>query len=152
MRAKGRILVVDGNVDFAENVAEVLGEFGYDADHVSDVRDALALWNDYDCIVSEQTMPRMSGLELLGELRRSGSTVPLVILSSRADDSLRARALSAGALLVLSKAGFEQWACTLLNALQRLERARNGLFPRKTRPGPGYSPRMRQSDLERDVC
>lgn len=118
----GKVLVVDGNVDFAENVVEVLAEFGYNADRVVDPREAVLIAADYDCVVSEHAMPHLDGVELIEELRRRGCRTPVVILGARADHTLRSRALAAGALLVLSKYGFEQWACSLLNALQRLRR------------------------------
>lgn len=130
--AKGRILLVEENVDFAENVAEVLGEFGFSTDHVVDPRAALGIAAEYDCIVSEQTLPHLSGIEMIDELRRHGCGVPVVILSSQADATLEEEALSAGALLVLSKYGFEQWACTLLNALERLRRPASGFMRKVT--------------------
>ncbi len=133
---RGKILVVEGNVDFAENVVEVLAEFGYSADRVVDPRDALEIASRYDCIVSEQAMPHLGGVELIEALRRRGCAVPVVILCARVDDTLRAQALSAGALLVLSKHGFEQWACALLNALARLRRPSSGFIRKLQAPGP----------------
>lgn len=131
---RGRVLIVDGNVDFAENVVEVLGEFGYAARYVVDPRDALALASDYDCIVSEHALPYLSGTEMIAALRARGCNVPVVILSSRVDTRLRNRALAAGAKLFLSKYGFEQWACALLNELERMRRPASG-FMRKVSTG-----------------
>lgn len=133
--AKGKILVVDENVDFAENVAEVLGEFGYSSDRVADARAALQVAADYDCIVSEQSMPHLSGIELIRELRRRGSAVPVVLLGEEMD-VIEQEARSAGALLVLSKYGFEQWACALLNALARLRRPATGTMRKATSAVP----------------
>ncbi len=143
MRVKGRILVVDGNVGYAENVVEVLAEFGYRADQVDNATDALEVAASYDCIVSEHTPPQVDALELIRSLRRRGSSVPVVILSARWDHRLHTRALSTGALLVLSKYGFEQWACALLNALERLRQPAIGFVVRRAEP---ESARRRQID------
>jgi len=100
----------------------------------------------YDCVVSEHAMPDVDGVELSEALRRRGCTVPVVILSAHVDDTLRAQALCAAALLVLSKYGFEQWACGLLNALERLRRPSHGFIRKVPAQGP---PSARSAPLPR---
>lgn len=55
------------------------------------------------CLVLNQHLPEMDGLELLARLRARGFAVPAILLTSAATPALRARAAAAGVLLVLEK-------------------------------------------------
>jgi FixJ family two-component response regulator len=48
-------------------------------------------------------MPGMSGLDLLTHVRAQGYTVPFIFITAFPDDSVRARALKAGAIGFLAK-------------------------------------------------
>lgn len=56
-----------------------------------------------DCLITDVRMPGMSGVELLEKLRRDGSDIPVVVLTSVVDDHLRVRADALGALAWLPK-------------------------------------------------
>ncbi|MFL5244006.1 MAG: response regulator transcription factor [Gemmataceae bacterium] len=62
------------------------GELGYD----------LALTNDFDCIILDLMLPGRSGLEVLGDLRRKGRTIPVLILTARDAIEDRVLGLDAG--------------------------------------------------------
>jgi two-component system response regulator FixJ len=55
------------------------------------------------CLLLDMHMPEMSGLALLLELRRSGSTVSSIMITGGPDSSLGQKAEEAGALAVLRK-------------------------------------------------
>jgi FixJ family two-component response regulator len=55
------------------------------------------------CLVLDVRMPGMSGIELLEKLAGEGFTLPVVVMSGHADSALAARALDAGARLVIDK-------------------------------------------------
>src|SRR5690349_561843 len=56
--------------------------------------------NDLSCVVVDQVMPTMSGLDLVGRLRRQSVSVPAVLITSRPSAMLRARAEHAGVPIV----------------------------------------------------
>jgi DNA-binding response OmpR family regulator len=63
------------------------GERGYD----------LAATRVFDCIVLDLMLPGRDGLQVLGELRRSGKTIPVLILTARDAIEDRVTGLDAGA-------------------------------------------------------
>lgn len=58
---------------------------------------------DIACLVLDQRMPGLTGLELMGEVRRLGIDVPVVLIVGTPDAGLHQRALAAGVALVLEK-------------------------------------------------
>jgi FixJ family two-component response regulator len=59
--------------------------------------------DDSSCVVADVQMPAMSGLDLLTHLRTKGYTAPFIFITAFPDDSVRARALRAGATCFLAK-------------------------------------------------
>ena len=55
------------------------------------------------CLVLDVQMPGITGPELQAILARSASPPPIIFVTSRTDDALRARILSRGARAVLYK-------------------------------------------------
>lgn len=55
------------------------------------------------CFIIDYSMPSMNGLELLAELRARRSTLPVILMTGRADRSIEQRAAQAGVLQVLRK-------------------------------------------------
>jgi FixJ family two-component response regulator len=75
-------------------------------------------------VIADVQMSVMSGLELLTMMRAQGYRVPFIFITAFPDESIRARALKAGAICFLAKpfAG-----PTLINCLgTALERHRGG--------------------------
>jgi|SRR5690554_5565265 len=99
-----RILIVDDNVDLAENVAELLCEEGYEATLSSSPEDALrkAEQDHYDCIVLDVRMPGMDGIDLRKALSRTQPGACFVFMTAYACDERIALARQ-GSLGVLPK-------------------------------------------------
>ena len=55
------------------------------------------------CVIADVQMSGMGGLELLTDLRRRGYNAPFIFITAFPDDSVRARALKAGAICFLGK-------------------------------------------------
>jgi len=79
--SKRRILVVDDDHDTRQLSVDVLVEAGY---NVESARDGAAGWEEiqvrhYDLIVTDNHMPRMTGIEMIAKLRSAFMTVPVVM-------------------------------------------------------------------------
>ena len=59
--------------------------------------------NDTSCVISDVQMAAMNGLELLANMRMRGYAVPFIVITAFPDESVRARALKAGATCILTK-------------------------------------------------
>ncbi len=68
-----------------------------------------------DCLIADVQMPVMSGVDLQNLLIASGDTTPVIFITGFPDESLRKRALSAGAFGFLTKPFSEQSLLTCLN-------------------------------------
>jgi FixJ family two-component response regulator len=77
------------------------------------------------CLILDVVMPGMSGLELQQYLATIGSRIPIIFITARADEDVRARAFNAGALGFLAKPFREE------DLLQALRRALEGATERR---------------------
>jgi two-component system OmpR family response regulator len=93
-----RILLVEDDATIAEFVARGLREAGFVVDSASDGAEGLelALAHPYDTAVVDLMLPARDGLSLIGELRRRGSKIPVLILSARREVADRVKGLETG--------------------------------------------------------
>lgn len=100
-----RILVADDEIDMARVLTAILEYEHYAVDTVHDGRAALdyALDGDYDCLVLDIMMPKLSGLEVLRSLRAVNNTVPVLFLTAKGDAADRIAGLDGGADDYLAK-------------------------------------------------
>ena len=83
-RSTHRILVAEDNDDMRRLNSEVLIDSGYHVDAAEDgavAWDALQL-NRYDLVVTDQNMPKVTGVELLKKLRAASMALPVVMATS----------------------------------------------------------------------
>ena len=94
-----RILLVEDEPAIVSFVQQGLTEAGYAVDVAGDGREGLAHAQvvDYDVLVLDIMLPKMSGLELLRELRRQGDKTPTLMLTARDTVDDRVQGLDAGA-------------------------------------------------------
>lgn len=109
-RTKKRVLVVDDSITVREVQKQILRSRGYDVEVAVDGQDG---WNkvrvgQFDLVVSDVDMPRMTGLEFLRKVREDSGLrdLPVVIVSYKDRDEDRLRGLEAGANQYLTKASF----------------------------------------------
>lgn len=100
-----RYLVVDDNLPFAENLAEILISTGADVDVASAGPDALkrAAYTRYDALVSDMRMPLMGGAELVHRMRQIDPGLPAVVITAYTNDDDLSAARDQGLLAVLPK-------------------------------------------------
>ena len=94
-----RVLVIEDDPMIGRAVVAGLHDGGYTVDWVRDGTDAeLALANGvYDLALLDLGLPRRDGLELLKGLRRTGRTLPVVIITARDAVADRVTGLDNGA-------------------------------------------------------
>ena len=101
----GTILVADDDQTCRDSIQKVLEREGHKvhtAENVAGALEALATYH-FDLVVCDYRMPDKTGIDLLIELRRQASLVPVLMISACADASVQDAFLRLGALDVLKK-------------------------------------------------
>ena len=77
------MLLVEDNADLLDLTLMMLEELGYEATGVTTAEDALALLEKdaYAMLVTDVTLPKMSGLELVALVRSRYPQMPVVVAS-----------------------------------------------------------------------
>ena len=93
-----RALLVEDDATIAEFVARGLREAGFAVDRAADGEEGLAaaLRQAYDVAIVDVMLPKRDGLSIIEELRRRGTTTPVLILSARREIDDRVRGLQTG--------------------------------------------------------
>jgi two-component system copper resistance phosphate regulon response regulator CusR len=94
-----RVLLVEDDGRVSSFVRRGLVEEGFSVDVSRDGRDAFyqALNEPYDVIVLDILLPFMDGFEVLGQIRKQGCRVPVLVLSAKDGVEDRVRGLNGGA-------------------------------------------------------
>jgi DNA-binding response OmpR family regulator len=100
-----RILIVEDNEELADNVCTWLTNEQHKVDSVGDGVEALKYLRtyEYDVIVLDWTLPRMSGIDVLKQFRAVGGVTPVLMLTGRRDLDDKESGLDAGADDYLTK-------------------------------------------------
>ncbi|HEU4416692.1 MAG TPA: response regulator transcription factor [Candidatus Angelobacter sp.] len=98
MTERSRILVVDDETQITRVLKTTLQSQGYEVRTAADGESALNLAVDWlpDLIVTDLSMPGMTGIELCRSVR-DRSQVPIIVLSVRGEEKIKVEALDAGA-------------------------------------------------------
>lgn len=123
-----RVLVAEDDAGLRSVLERGLRESGYVVDAVADGAEALAFLRtyDYEVAVLDWRMPRSTGLEVVRELRRRGSKVPVLMLTARDTPADRVTGLDEGADDYLVKPFDFTELLARLRALQRRSPALQG--------------------------
>jgi len=94
-----RILVVEDNEIVAESLDRGLAERGYAVRIAQTGREALecAMAEEFDLLILDRMLPELSGDDVCRELRVRKSSIPILMLTARADISERVEGLDLGA-------------------------------------------------------
>lgn len=117
-----RILVVEDEKDLLESIAEGLRIDGYAVDICDNGEDAyeLAFAENYDLIVLDLNLPKMDGIDVLKELRKTNQDVKVLILTARTHIRDKVKGLDLGANDYLTKPfHFEELEARIRSLLRR---------------------------------
>jgi DNA-binding response OmpR family regulator len=94
-----RILIAEDERDLNQLIKRRLKEADYSVDSCFDGEEVFdyLLGAEYDALVLDIMMPKLSGLEVLERLRREGNQVPVLLLTARDSIQDRVAGLDAGA-------------------------------------------------------
>jgi CheY-like chemotaxis protein len=79
--SRHRILVVDDDGDVRHHNVKMLIYHGYDVEDAADGADAWEVLQDrhFDVVITDNTMPKMTGVEMIEKLRSSRMTIPVIM-------------------------------------------------------------------------
>jgi two-component system response regulator HydG len=102
---KGRILVVDDEVNARNALIELLTEEGYAVDSAADGFKALGKAAELapDLVLTDLKMPGMDGLQLLAKLHESDAELPVIVMTAFGEVETAVRAMRSGARDYLAK-------------------------------------------------
>jgi CheY-like chemotaxis protein len=99
------ISIVDDDASVRASMSNFLRSLGYVVHTFGSAEEFLgsAGLNDTSCVISDVQMSPTNGFELLAIMRLRGHAVPFIFITAFPDESVRARALMAGAVGFLAK-------------------------------------------------
>jgi DNA-binding NtrC family response regulator len=95
-----RILLIDDDREFADFLRGKLSEQGHEVRWLDQAEDGLRLLasaETFDLVLLDNRMPRMSGLEFLEALKKSASSIPVILMTAAHNDRTAIQAMSLGA-------------------------------------------------------
>jgi PAS domain S-box-containing protein len=106
-KLRGRVLLVDDEDSVRNVMQERLRTWGLDVEAASDAATARAAFDaaggSIDAVITDQTMPHETGLDLARALRSRRADLPVILYTGYADELTAAQAQAAGVRLLLRK-------------------------------------------------
>ena len=99
------VAVVDDDESIRESLPDLLREFGFTPRVFSSAEEFLASGSvgHTKCLILDITLPGMTGAELQQVLKLRPLEIPIVFITARRDETIRARMLAQGAVECLFK-------------------------------------------------
>ncbi|HUL01513.1 MAG TPA: hybrid sensor histidine kinase/response regulator [Nitrospirota bacterium] len=120
---KPRILVVDDSISIRKYVQRFLDRTGYEVEVAPDGMEALNIMGrvQFDAVIADLEMPVMHGYDLMVEMKKNPElmNIPIIVLTSRAGEKHRQKAMDMGAQDYLVKPFEEQEMLGVLKKLLR---------------------------------
>lgn len=116
-----RLLLAEDEMELSNALVTILKLKGYDVDAVYNGEQALEfiLSQSYDGLILDIMMPKVSGLEVLKEIREKKVLTPVLLLTARAEVEDRVEGLNLGADDYLAKPFIMTELLARINALVR---------------------------------
>ena len=103
----GRVLLIDDEESILDMAEQMLEGLGYEVVVHQSTGEALEQFkedpNRFDLVITDQIMPKMTGLELASELKTIRSDVPIIICSGNGDQHLKKKIKKKGIQKFLPK-------------------------------------------------
>ncbi len=95
------ILLADDDVNLRRVMEFQLTEAGYQVLTAQDGAEALEVFseNDFDCVVTDLRMPKLSGLELLEKIKAANAEIPVIVITAFGEVEMAVTAMKAGFFL-----------------------------------------------------
>jgi CheY-like chemotaxis protein len=107
LKGDGLLLIVDDEADLVELEKEMVERLGYSAVTVGESTAALALFKEdpdkYDLVLTDQTMPDITGIELARELVSLRPDIPVVLITGYHDGVDAESAREAGVKVIIGR-------------------------------------------------
>jgi two-component system response regulator HydG len=105
MSEKLRVLAVDDNEEFCQNITDILGLRGYEVVSAYNGLKALELvrHDNFDLVLMDVKMPIIDGVEIFKKLKEIAPDVPVIMVSAYTVEDLIREALREGAFGFLKK-------------------------------------------------
>ncbi|HYH18011.1 MAG TPA: PAS domain-containing protein [Azospirillum sp.] len=124
----GRVLLVDDDPHFCDMLLAVLESRGFEVAPCSDPREALDAIVEFGCtwdvLITDQTMPHMTGLELVRAVRERCPTLPCILCTGFSEEDLGDDVLRAAGVFALMRKPLDLGAFT--HALAQALASRDG--------------------------
>lgn len=103
------VCVVEPNAAVARRISDLIDPAGVAVRRYADGRSLLAdTPEDAVCIISEMTLPDMTGADLISALRGRGNHTPVILLAEESDVTAAVAGIRAGALDFIDKTQMER--------------------------------------------
>jgi FixJ family two-component response regulator len=99
------IAIVDDEEPVRDATKSLVRSLGYHASTFASADDFLKSEHVHDtsCLITDVQMPGLSGIDLQEQLVARGHCIPIIFMTGYPNDSVRARAMKAGAVCFLNK-------------------------------------------------
>jgi DNA-binding NtrC family response regulator len=150
-----KILIVDDDKDLRFNLSCILKKEGYEVISASDGKQTLKAIDKSapDLVLLDIKLPGMDGVELLQEIKRKESNLPIIMLTANSDVKSAVKAMKLGAydyitkpfddeelILIIKKALHTQYLCREVEHLRK----KLGQMPAPIEEAMGESPGIKQ--------
>ena len=123
VKGKGHILLVDDEKDYRQTVRETLELLGYTVEDVPDGSRALRLFQKaplaYNLILTDQTMPAMTGMDLLRQAAAIRNDIPIILCTGYSETLDMPVIQALGALLLPKPFTRDELASAVRSVLDR---------------------------------
>ncbi len=117
-----RILVIDDEQSIRNSLKEVLEYEKYEVDLATEGREALEMFekNQYDVVLCDIKMPKMDGIEVLEEIYRQTTDIPVIMISGHGNIDTAVESIKKGAYDFIEKPlDLNRLLITIKNALEK---------------------------------
>ncbi len=99
------ILLADDDANLRRVLEFQLEEAGYEVTTASDGAEALEIFtrSDFDCVITDLRMPKLSGLEFLEKIKTANSEIPVIVITAFGEVETAVAAMKIGAYDYINK-------------------------------------------------